>query len=69
MHVILVIDDNKNILDFCRREFEREGYIFAIKQDNCEVVELERELEVTKEHQLSHRKGTGGNKHTISLAG
>jgi DNA-binding response OmpR family regulator len=40
LHTILVVDDNKNILDFCKREFEREGYRVLLAGDAREGLQV-----------------------------
>lgn len=40
MHTILVVDDNKNILDFSKRELEREGYRVLVAREAREASEI-----------------------------
>ena len=40
MHTVLVVDDNKNVLDFCKRELEREGYRVLVAREAREASQI-----------------------------
>jgi len=42
LQTILLVDDNKNILDFCKRELEREGYHVMVASDAREASRIVR---------------------------
>jgi CheY-like chemotaxis protein len=42
MKTILFVDDNKHIREFCKREFEEDGYRVVTARDGIEAVEFVR---------------------------
>jgi CheY-like chemotaxis protein len=44
MTKVLLVDDNRNIREFCRRELEDEGYQVSVARDGREALELKEGL-------------------------
>jgi CheY-like chemotaxis protein len=40
MHTILIVDDSRNIREFCRRELSRCGYRILLAQDGVEALKV-----------------------------